>query len=259
MRILFIFICCLNILHAVTIATPDLDVEALDKKHIKFDTVVKHIVKKDGVDYKLLHATYKSQLDYYRKQLAVSSIPKDQSERMAFYINAYNALTLALVLELAPKDQTKWRTWSVTKANEFWKNYTFDVHGQWMSLDHIEHKILRPMGDPRIHFAVNCASQSCPPLLNTAYTGGLLDQQLRAQTQQFMKSPYHLRLVDNKLYINPILKWFASDFKSAGGVDSYLIKHAQRNEIKAYLQQKGKVAYFDYDWSLNIHRPASSP
>lgn len=247
-----LLLCLAALLGAEQLPTPELQAEKLEAGHQVFNRILKDIVKDDGVDYRRLQTRHSEQLERYRRQLAEASVPEDEAAEMAFYINAYNALTLALVLEKLPAEQEDWSAWSVRTVRGFWKRYTFDVAGTWMSLDQIEHQTLRPMGDPRVHFAVNCASVSCPPLRSEAYTGRQLETQLKEQTAAFMRSTYHLRLKDGRLSVNPILKWFGSDFKDAGGVAAYLRTHAQRDEIRACLSENSRLSYFSYDWSLNL-------
>ena len=241
-----------SLLNAVQINTPVVKAPALDAQHIVFHNILQSIVKTNGVDYASLKNKQLDQLQMYQKQLALAKVPEQAADKMAFYINVYNALTLALVIHTLPVDQSTWARWSVRKVDGFWKTYQFEVAGTWMTLDHIEHKVLRPMGDPHIHFAVNCASQSCPSLRKQAYQGKLLETQLSEQEQAFLSSTTHIRMDRRRLFINPILHWFSKDFEQHGGVRNYLLKHTPQQSVKSYLKDKGQIKYFSYDWSLNI-------
>jgi hypothetical protein len=121
-----------------------------------------------------------------------------------------------------------------------------------VTLDHIEHDILRPrFRDPRVHFAVNCASKSCPPLLAEPFRGQTLDAQLTAVTVEFLNQPANSRLEGDRLWVSSIFKWFAEDFNA--DVVGFYLAYAQ-GELKRKLEAgRGRieVKYMDYDWSLN--------
>ena len=141
---------------------------------------------------------------------------------VALFINAYNACTLALVVDRLPADASTWATWSIKDAGStftsVWRSYRFEVAGKRYTLDEMEHAVLRPLGDPRIHMAINCASRSCPPLIAEPFRLATLDAQLEAAARAFAASPHHLRLDEGVLRINPILDWFGADFAAGGGV-----------------------------------------
>lgn len=224
-------------------------------EHALLAEVLVENVRPDGVDYAALRRDH-TKLDAYRAQLARIKLPDDKRERMALYINAYNAWTLALVVDLLPADRAKWSSWSIKDGGSLtqnvWKKFDFELAGERLTLDRLEHERLRPMGDPRIHFAINCASRSCPSLAATPYHAQTLEAELAAATQAFLKDPTQLRLRGGALEINPILDWFAADFASLGGVRAFLRDHVVEGPIKEYLRGTGKLGFFDYDWSLNL-------
>lgn len=229
----------------------------LDDEHALLAQVLAAVVHADGVDYAALrrdHAT----LDAYRAQLARTTVPADPRAKMALYINAYNAFTLALVVDLLPEAEARWPTWSIkdggTTLQSVWKKYDFELAGQRITLDQLEHVRLRPMGEPRIHFAINCASRSCPALAATPYRARTLEADLTAAVRVFVDDPRQLRLVGDKLLVNPILDWFGADFAVVGGVRSYLRDHVVEGPLKAHLRGSGALGYFDYDWTLNLTR-----
>lgn len=217
--------------------------------------VLKASVRSDGVDYAALKRD-SAKLKAVQAKLAVAVVPASKSERMAFYINAYNALTLALTVSLLPQDEAKWPSWSLrdegNAIQSVWKKYKFTVGGKKVSLDDIEHSILRPMGDPRIHFAINCASRSCPVLAATPYAGTTLDSALRRATQAFMQDPTQVRVVGGEVRTNPILDWFGEDFKSQGGVRAFLLANLPAGSAKAAITADKPLKFFDYDWRLNL-------
>lgn len=216
--------------------------------------VLQGVVRSDGVDYAALRRD-RSTLKAVQAKLSTAAVPAANNERMAFYINAYNALTLALTESLLPKDPSKWPSWSLrdqgNAIQSVWKKYKFTVAGKQISLDEIEHRVLRPMGDPRIHFAINCASKSCPALAATPYTGAKLDAQLRQATKAFVQDKNQLRVVGGEVRTNPILDWFAEDFKSQGGVRAFLVANLPPGDAKAALAANKPLKFFDYDWHLN--------
>jgi hypothetical protein len=137
-----------------------------------------------------------------------------------------------------------------------WKREFFTINGKKMSLDKIEHEILRAtFKEDRIHFAVNCASGSCPILRTEAYTAEKLGEQLNEQAKQFLKDTLRNRidLKTKTIYISKIFDWYKEDFtKSAGTIEQYLAQYIDDETIKRMLLNKEfKIEYLDYDWGLN--------
>ncbi len=172
------------------------------------------------------------------------------NKRFSFYINAYNAFTIKLVLTKFPGIN------SIKEIGGFfsnpWKKKFILLQGTVVSLDHIEHGILRPeFKDPRVHFAINCASKSCPPLLNKPFESNFLDYQLDDQAKKFINDPKNTFLKEDTLFISKIFKWFKEDFSDNPII--FIKQHADR-ELKEKLNgQKEDITlrYLDYDWSLN--------
>jgi hypothetical protein len=169
--------------------------------------------------------------------------------RFAFYINAYNAWTLKLILTGYPGVA------SIKDLGSFfsspWKKKIVKIHGETLTLDQIEHEILRPeFKDPRVHFAINCAALSCPPLRSEPYEADRLDAQLDAATIAFINRTDRTYMQGDTLYVSRIFKWFNEDFKP--DVEGFVRRYA-RDGLKAKLDavDKIKVRYLDYDWSLN--------
>ena len=182
------------------------------------------------------------------------------AEQQAFLINAYNAYTIDLVLTRYPE---------LTSINDFggvfsspWKQKFFILLGEKRSLDDVEQTLLR--GDkryqePRIHFAINCASIGCPALRDEAFTSTKLGSQLEDQTIRFLSDRSRNRFDPrtNTFTVSKIFDWYSEDFdKHAGGVQSFLVRYADKIKMPAadaiYVkQEKFKLDYFNYDWSLN--------
>jgi hypothetical protein len=233
--------------------TPVVDAPPLDADHAVFAAVLARCVRPDGVDYAALRAA-PGDLDRYRAQLAAAPLPTARPEVLALFINAYNAHTLALVLATLPADQGAWPAWSITQATRGdlnpWQAFDMAVAGRRYTLDAIEHQVLRPLGDPRIHMAVNCASRSCPPLAAEPFRAATIDAQLEAVARDFANDPYHVRLAGAVVTVNPILDWFAADFASGGGVRAFL--RARRAADTPGLAGDGPLPTFVYDWRLNL-------
>jgi hypothetical protein len=126
------------------------------------------------------------------------------------------------------------------------------IAGEVISLDHVEHEILRPRyGDPRVHFAINCAAKSCPPLRPEPFSGAILDQQLDDSTRSFINDPESYRLEDNELYVSRIFKWFSEDFND--DIYGFFLKYATGDLADELEAKAGRIVvkYLHYDWSLN--------
>lgn len=162
---------------------------------------------------------------------------KTRSEKLAFYINAYNIAAIRKVLE-------KYPTASIRDTGDaVWKQDAITLAGKAYSLDAIEHKILRPMGDARMHFAIVCASLSCPDLRREAYTAAKLNAQLDDQTRRFLSNTAKgLRIEGNRVFQSAIFNWFKDDFKDLAKFQGRYVKNlpAQAERIE-----------LPYDWKLN--------
>ena len=192
-----------------------------------------------------------NRLDAYLNVLAATdpdSLTRD--EQFAYYINAYNAWTIKLILSGYPGVKSIKDLGSLFQSP--WKKKFVQMKDGLVTLDHIEHDILRPrFKDPRVHFAINCASKGCPPLLAEPFTGDRLDQQLNSVTRRFINDPGYNRLEGDTLYVSRIFKWFAEDFNH--DVVGFFSAYAD-GALKKDLTEKRpqiQVKYLDYDWSLN--------
>lgn len=205
----------------------------------------------DGVvDYRGLKGE-EEKLDRYLKVLEdVDTGGLSRPEQFAFYINAYNAWTLKLILTGYPGVKSIKDLGSLFKSP--WKKKLCRLDGRVMTLDDIEHGILRPkFADPRVHFAIVCASKSCPPLISVPYCGSTLDQQLDDAARAFINDPGSNHFKDGTLYLSKLFKWFAGDFNNdpAGFVERYA-----GGGLKTGLQQAQKslkIEYLNYNWNLN--------
>jgi hypothetical protein len=191
--------------------------------------------------------------------LESASEPSDPGEKMAFWINAYNVMAIKVVLSKYPvksiKDAGGWIT-------AVWDIEAGIVAGKMRTLTEIEHQILRPMGDARIHAAIVCASISCPPLRAEAFTAATLDKQLDDQMRVWLANENIGARVDaagGNLQISSIFKWFAEDFeKDAASVRTYVERYLPE-EARARLKPNARVGYLSYDWTLNDSKRSTAP
>jgi hypothetical protein len=174
--------------------------------------------------------------------------PAARSEALAFWINLYNAATIELVLEAYPiaslRDLADART-------SPWQRPVATVGGRELSLDAIENEVIRPgFREPRIHFALNCAARSCPPLRPEAYTGPQLDTQLEAQTRAFLADPTHTRFDGRRLTLSRIFEWYGEDFAGEGAIVRWV--RPWISALAALPADRDVDVHFgEYDWALN--------
>jgi hypothetical protein len=183
--------------------------------------------------------------------LAEAPEPSAPADRFAFWINAYNILAIDVVVQHFPVA-------SIRDAGSLlrpvWKREAGRAAGRARTLDEIEHAILRPIGDPRVHAAIVCASTSCPSLAHEPYRGDRLDAQLDAAARGFVANPVKgVRVESQRLRLSKIFDWFGDDFAASGGVLAFVRRHAAP-ELRAAIEGLGPdpaIDWFDYDWSLN--------
>ncbi len=235
-----------------------------------------HVDDKGMVDYEHLKA-HPAQLLGYLK--AIAAVPRsrydlwDNNAKIAFWLNAYNGLTLKAIIDhypikagffsglVYPKN-------SIRQISGVWDKLKFTVMGRKMTLEHIEHKILRArFNEPRIHMALVCAAMGCPALRNEPYVGDRLDRQLNDQTRRFLGDRDKFRIDRSKdvVHLSSIFKWFAKDFVKTYAPAQKFGRHDEElsavlNFIAGYLDEADRlyirsgdfaVNYLDYDWSLN--------
>jgi hypothetical protein len=219
--------------------------------HEQWDALVKKHVGTDGfVHYKGFLQDSAALNRYLR--LLESAHPNDKNwsrnEQMAYWINAYNAYTVQLILRNYPIQSIKDIKKGVAFINSVWDLKFIKIQGFTYDLNNIEHNILRPVfKDARIHAAINCASYSCPRLLNEAYTAERLEAQLDGSMRSFVNDPLRNQITAEKAKVSEIFKWFRGDFeRDAGSVRAYLNRYAA---VK--LSDQTDIGHLDYEWSLN--------
>lgn len=192
-----------------------------------------------------------AKLDAYLALLSDCPPSKEwtREERLAYWINAYNAFTVKLIIDHYPVKSIKdiGPKLAIPKVNSVWDVKFIRIGGEEMSLNHIEHSILRKEFDePRIHFAIVCASFSCPRLLNEAFIPQKLEHQLETQTAEFINDPAHNIVTPDKVQLSAIFNWFKGDFTKNGTLLDFIRRYS-----KVKVNDRAKVSHLDYDWSLN--------
>ncbi len=231
--------------------------------HAQWDRLLKTYVQvgADGIN-RVAYARFKAeahdQLKGYIAQLeGVTVATLDRSEQFAFWANLYNAKTIEIVLQKYPvasiKDISLGGGLIASVKGGPWAAKVVKVSGQDLSLDDIEHGIMRRVfKDPRVHYAVNCAALGCPNLMPEAFVGERLEQQLDAAARAFINSSRGARSADGRIQTSSIYNWFQADFGgNAKGVVSHLQQYAEP-ELKQALEKSspGGLSY-EYDWRLN--------
>lgn len=236
--------------------------------HDAFTAVLADVVEGKRVDYRLLQRRAPDLQRYLQSLAHVNAADLQaagRSARLAFWINAYNACMLRLVVDHYPIRKAGFpRSWvntiagrpdtSVWQIPDVFTAKFCRVAGAQRSLDDIEHGIIRPMGEPRIHFAINCAARGCPPLAAEAYTAERLDEQLDAAVRRFVSDRQHFRIergANPVVRVNMVLSWFGEDFGGEAGVRRFLAGYLAPADRALMLDPATRIEYLDYDWTLN--------
>ncbi|MBI84447.1 MAG: hypothetical protein CMJ81_14735 [Planctomycetaceae bacterium] len=234
-------------------------------QYSQYDTLLKKYVDRSGdVNYGAWQrsATDLEALDNFLDHLSQANRrkPATYSAQLAFWINAYNAVTLKGILREYPTTSITRHASKLTGYN-IWHDLLLLVGGSEYSLDHIEHQILRKMNEPRIHFAIVCASRGCPKLRDEAYLPDKLLKQLEDNTRTFFSDSRNFRCdpANRRMELSKILKWFGSDFGSGesqllSSIADYLPTPATQNLARS---GQVRVFYLDYDWQLNDQKIAA--
>jgi len=213
--------------------------EAFD--HTIFNQLLKkHVSKQGNVNYKGFKSESKVLQGYI--DLLKTNQPNDswtKADKLAYWINAYNALTIDLILKNHPIK-------SIKDIKNPWDQRLWKIGETWQNLNDIEHKILRKMNEPRIHFAIVCASVSCPKLQNKAFTASNIEAQLTNATKEFLADKSKNELSKNQIKLSKIFKWFKKDFEEEGSLLDFLNLYTDVS-----ISSKAKKSFKDYDWNLN--------
>jgi len=260
------------------------DAGSLEKVHALFSTELKKYVTPAGVDYPAWKKDPKPLNDYLA---SLSKVTKDEyarltpDEKLVFWINAYNAYTIKLVLENYPIKGTKeyYPVSSIRQIDGFWENNSIELAGKKVTLEGMEHDILRrDFQEPRTHFAVVCAAVGCGKLMNSAYSSGRVNDDLAKAATEFLSNPKNVKVDPEKktIHVSQIFKWFPLDFANEVGLGKRFPPPTDDEIVAAYVLTKApdtvrgklgaddakgfKVIYDEYDWSLNDSaKPPATP
>jgi hypothetical protein len=266
-------------LHPPSPTIPELpgNMRAFDHSHQIFDHLLHKFVSDGRVDYQRLKAESNLLYNYTAALRAVNRTTVEKWSRdkqKAFWINAYNALTIQAIIKRYPIRSRSligifFPRNSILQISGIWNRLTFDVGGRNLTLGEIEHEILRrDFDDPRIHFAIVCASTSCPVLRSEAYRFDILGRQLHDQAVQFINDPTRGVRLDadrKRLYVSRIFKWFKADFENKDATGNQILAYIRpylRNDAiaEALAENQGiRLSYLPYDWHLNEQPPNNRP
>ena len=209
--------------------------------HKELNKLFKQFVSDQGlvsyVEFKKRQLDLGNYISYLGKIMPTNKWTKE--DKLAYWINAYNAMTIDLILRNYPIK-------SIKDIKNPWEQRYWKLGEKWYNLDEIEHQILRKMNEPRIHFAIVCASYSCPKLQNEAFTTANLEQQLTKATKEFLNDSERNSISENNIELSKIFQWFSKDFKQNGSLIDFL---NQYSDIK--ISDKAKTSFKNYNWILN--------
>jgi hypothetical protein len=237
----------------------DVDCVRFDHAHIVWNSILEQYTRDGWVDYARLKAAGQESLNLYLGSLeSVCSehyVSWSRDERLAFWINVYNAYTIKLIIDHYPVRSIRSIGWLPLAA--FRKSFIplRWYHSKDLSLNDIENGILRAtFEEPRIHFAIVCASRSCPSLRSEAFRPADLERQLEESARAFIRDPTKNRFdpVAGTLYLSKIFDWFKGDFEAAtGGLKDYVARHLEEPAASRVATGDPVIRFLSYDWSLN--------
>lgn len=244
------FILSLFLLLQNSCGVEDYASEAPPASHILWDSLLQQHVSDEGwVNYKgfiqdsSLFTQYLEELEGHHPNEKWS-----REEKMAYWINVYNAYTVKMIIDHYPTKSIKSIKKGIPFINSVWDIKFIHIEGATYDLNNVEHGILREkFNDPRIHFAINCASVSCPRLNNHAYFAETLDKQLDIAARAFFEDETKNIIRKKKVQLSKILKWFHGDFKNKE--ENFITFLNTYSPVE--IDKNAKVEYLDYDWGLN--------
>ncbi|MFN8060980.1 MAG: DUF547 domain-containing protein [Vicinamibacterales bacterium] len=263
--------CACACLVAWTAATPFAQ-GAFDHEYVALASLLTAYLRGARVDYAALKARRTTLDDLVRSFDAPNAAGEPRwttNERLAFWINAYNVFTIRAIVDHYPIEGRVLSLWprvSIRQIDGVWDTLAWKAAGRRVTLDEIEHTILRKqLKDPRIHAAVNCASIGCPPLAPEPFRARDIDRQLDAAMRRYFAVPTGLKTVDGRVSLSSVFKWYGDDFVEkfapAGPADrttplerallALVIRYGPPDAVRRASQPGVRVDFLDYDWSLN--------
>lgn len=247
------------------------DSRGFDHTYAGYAAVLAQHVSGDLVDYAKLKSN-RAALDRVVAEFGTVTQAEEaawpRAQRLAYWINAYNVFTLRAIVDHYPIQGSWFSLYpknSIRQIDGVWTDLQWSAGGRRITLDDLEHKLLRPQfQDPRVHFAVNCASLGCPPLATEPYRAATLEAQLDAAAVRYLQSPRGLTAEGGTLRLSSIFKWFGGDFEArfaaAGPTGRSATDRALLGVVAKYgpapaqalaRSAQTRIAFLDYDWSLN--------
>jgi hypothetical protein len=227
--------------------------------HSLFDQILRTYVDERGlIDYNGIAKD--SKFYAYLKSLETARVDElSRDGQLALWINAYNAVIIDKVIKRKPKRSVRETAIpGVWLSTEIFTSQENVVANRTLSPDDIENEILRKeFKDPRIHFAIICASRGCPPMPRIAYTEENVQSRLEEETREYLHSSRGVRMDPKEkiLYLSKIFDWFSDDFVRKSGSVLEFIKPYVSDQVRRFMEEKPKISYLDYDWSLNAQAP----
>lgn len=260
-----------------TVPEPSGNERPFDHSHRDFNRLLEKYVSSGLVDYR---GILEEEELLYRYTTSLAAVDQatvqgwSREKQLAFWINAYNALTIQAIIRRYPIRSRSlvglfFPRNSILQISGVWNRLTFEVGGRSLTLGEIEHKILRKnFAEPRIHFAIVCASSSCPALRPEAYRFDILQAQLHDQAVRFINDPNRGSRFDTekkRLHVSKIFKWFEEDFANdqtaENPITAYIRPYLRNSVIADALAENGEIrlSYLPYDWSLNEQTDTNQP
>ncbi|NIS61156.1 MAG: DUF547 domain-containing protein [Proteobacteria bacterium] len=226
--------------------------------HSQFDLVLKLYVDEEGlVDYNGI--AQDRRFSEYMKSLESANVEDlSRDGQLAFWINAYNAVTIDKVIKKKPKESVRETIIpGVWTSKKFFRSREHTVANGLLSQDDIEEILRMKFKDPRVHFAIICASSSCPKLPRIAYTERNVGARLEEETREYLNSERGIRIdrTRNTLYLSRIFDWYEEDFIQKSGSVANFIRPYLKREVVSFLDRKPKMKFLGYNWALNAQKP----
>ena len=245
-------IVCVLMLAFACVRIDPIVADTLPVSHSQWDNLLKkHVDEAGNVNYKgfVKDSTILNKYIMYLGKNGPNNEGWSRDEKLAYYINFYNAATVQLIVRHYPLESIKdiGSKIQIPFINTPWQVKFIKIGDEIYNLDNIEHNIIRKGYDePRIHFALVCAAVSCPRLRNEAFLAEKLEDQLTDQARKFLSHPGKNKISKNELEISRIFQWFTGDFTKHGSIQEFLNKYSD-----VEISPDADIEYFDYNWALN--------